>query len=148
MKVVPVVQFLAAGAVIALLSTYTPTLNFYFQFQEVLSFIISGAAFLVLAAALYSFQRAKTTVDPMRPEKASSLVTGGIYQITRNPMYLAMLLLLIAFFIQKGTWLGLVPILVFIWSMTTFQIKPEEKALSNIFGDTYLVYKSKVRRWM
>ncbi|MEQ9229460.1 MAG: isoprenylcysteine carboxylmethyltransferase family protein [Cyclobacteriaceae bacterium] len=148
MKVVPVVQFLTAGAAIVLLAKYLPQYNLIFEFQEALSYVISALAFLILAGAIFSFQQAKTTVDPMHPEKATSLVTSGIYRITRNPMYMAMLLLLVAFCIQKGTLLGLVPTLAFIWSMTTFQIKPEEKALTEIFGESYLTYKGKVRRWI
>lgn len=103
---------------------------------------------IVLVFALVAFWKLKTTVDPTNPEKATKLVTIGIYHVSRNPMYLAMLLLLIGFGFKLGNPLNLLSIAFFIWYMNQFQIKPEEQALTKLFGQVYLDYCKKVRRWI
>ncbi|TNF57574.1 MAG: isoprenylcysteine carboxylmethyltransferase family protein [Burkholderiales bacterium] len=99
-------------------------------------------------SGLASFVRRRTTVNPLRPERASSLVTGGIYRITRNPMYvgLACLLLAWALFLWSP-WALLGPVLFMAW-ITRFQIVPEERALEQLFGDAYRDYCARVRRWL
>lgn len=98
--------------------------------------------------AMVAFRKLKTTVDPLNPDKATSLVTIGIYHMTRNPMYLAMLLLLIGWAVKLGNPINLLPLIFFVWYMNQFQIKPEEEALANLFGEEYQVYCQKVRRWI
>ena len=97
---------------------------------------------------IVSFRLAKTTINPLRPSKTSSLVSSGIYRITRNPMYVGVLFLLIAWAIfLSSPWTLLGP-LAFVLYMNRFQIGPEEKVLEGLFGDAYLVYKKRVRRWL
>lgn len=99
-------------------------------------------------AALLSFRRARTTVNPMRPSASSALLTSGVYRLTRNPMYLGLLLMLIAWVVfLSSIWLLIGP-LVFILYMNRFQIAPEERALSVLFPDWYATYKRRVRRWI
>ena len=64
--------------------------------QHVLALAIAACALLIDIAALWSFQRHKTTVNPLRPEKARLIISNGIYSFSRNPMYLGMLLWLFA----------------------------------------------------
>ena len=103
-----------------------------------------GIAFLGIRA----FRRARTTIDPTHLQAASTLVTGGIYRYTRNPMYLGFTLLLVgwAFWLQSA-WCLLGPV-CFAWLITRFQIRPEERALSARFGSHYADYTSRVRRWL
>ncbi len=103
---------------------------------------------IVLLFALAAFKKLKTTVDPMHPEKASKLVTVGIYHLTRNPMYLSMLLLLAGFAVKLGNPICVLPLVIFVWYMNQFQIKPEEEALRKIFGEDFNSYCRKVRRWI
>ncbi|MFT4938827.1 MAG: protein-S-isoprenylcysteine O-methyltransferase Ste14 [Paraglaciecola sp.] len=103
---------------------------------------------LVALAGLWQFRRAQTTVDPTHPEKASQLVSAGIYQYTRNPMYVGMALVLCAGVLKSGLLLSLLLVPLFIWYMTLFQIRPEEQALEGIFAEEYVHYKQKVRRWL
>jgi protein-S-isoprenylcysteine O-methyltransferase Ste14 len=99
-------------------------------------------------AGLLSFRRVRTTFNPMKPERSSTLVTGGVYRITRNPMYLGLALVLSGW----GVWLwALLPWIgpvVFIAYVTRFQIQPEERVLREIFGEAFSDYASRVRRWL
>ena len=84
----------------------------------------------------------------MKPEAASSLVTGGIYRVTRNPMYVGLLFVLVAWAaFLWAPWAMLGPIL-FVTYMNRFQIRPEERTLMRTFGDDYARYKIAVRRWL
>jgi protein-S-isoprenylcysteine O-methyltransferase Ste14 len=108
--------------------------------------VVLGATFSLLGGA--AFRRAKTTVNPMRPESASSLVVTGVYRITRNPMYVGWLLLLVAWAVFLwSAWAVLGPV-VFALYVSRFQIAPEERALTALFGREYLAYKAKVRPWL
>lgn len=109
-------------------------------------FIIIGMVILLISIS--AFIKARTTVNPINPEKASELVTGGLYRISRNPMYLGMLFLLIGWGFMLANPLSMIGIVGFIIVMNTLQIKPEERALDTIFGESYQAYKSKVRRWI
>ena len=105
-----------------------------------------GGAFDV--AGIAAFRRARTTLNPMKPEAASSLVTGGIYRVTRNPMYVGLLFVLVAWAaFLWAPWAMLGPIL-FVTFMNRFQIRPEERTLMRTFGDDYARYKIAVRRWL
>ena len=94
------------------------------------------------------FRRAKTTVNPLHPERASSVVTSGIYRYTRNPMYVGILLVLLGCFVAFGALSGLVGLPIFIAYMNRFQIRPEERALQAKFGREYNEYQARVRRWV
>lgn len=111
-----------------------------------LIFAVTGMG-LLLAGAI-AFRHARTTVNPFKPQDASSLVTSGIYGITRNPMYTGLALMLLAWAVfLSGIWpfLGLP---VFILYVTHFQIQPEERILSAMFGEAYREYTGRVRRWL
>jgi len=75
------------------------------------------------------------------------LVTGGIYRFTRNPMYVGLLLVLVAWATFLSSLWTLVGPLAFVLYITRFQIKPEESALATLFGQPYADYRAKVRRW-
>jgi len=105
------------------------------------------AAYFALAGVL-AFKKAKTTVNPMKPDESSELVNHGVYRISRNPMYVGFVFILISLATYLGhTFLSLF-IFGFIAYMNVFQIKPEERALEEIFGQAYLDYLKQVRRWL
>jgi protein-S-isoprenylcysteine O-methyltransferase Ste14 len=109
--------------------------------------LLYSGVFIALAG-VWQFRRAQTTVDPTHPNKASNLVTVGVFQYTRNPMYVGMALVLCAAVLKSGVLLSVLLIPAFIWYMTRFQIKPEEHAIEIIFMEEYVLYKHKVRRWL
>jgi len=112
------------------------------------------AALLALAGVacdllgLFAFRRARTTINPLHPDRTSALVTGGIYRLTRNPMYVGLCLLLLAWGLYWGSaWFWLGPVL-FVPYITRFQIQPEERLLAARFGDEFQHYAARVRRWV
>ena len=99
-------------------------------------------------SALIAFRRAKTTINPMKPQSTTSMVASGVYRVTRNPMYIGLVFLLGGWAVFLWTWWALLGPFAFAAYITRFQIAPEEKALSALFGAEYLAYKSQVRRWL
>ena len=104
-------------------------------------------ALLADGMSLMQFFRVHTTVNPVHPEKTKKLVTTGMYQITRNPMYVGLLLLLIGWAILLGSLSPFLLLPIFILIITTQQIIPEEKNLEEKFGQQYCDYKKSVNRW-
>ena len=110
--------------------------------------ILVGAGAVYAVTAVRQFSAAETTVNPLNPEKASSLVTDGIFAKTRNPMYVGLLMFLAAWTMWLQSLTNIAVALLFIPVMNFFQIKPEEKVLSELFGEEYEAYCRKVRRWI
>ncbi len=107
---------------------------------------VIGVAFSV--SGFIAFRHAKTTINPRTPEAASSLVSRGVYRITRNPMYVGLLLILIAWAVfLSSTWVLVGPP-AFVAYIQIFQIGPEERALAARFGTDYAAYKARVRPWL
>lgn len=94
------------------------------------------------------FWRARTTVNPLQPENSRHLVTNGLYQYTRNPMYVGMLIMLLGWWVFLGSLSPGLVLPLFIWGLTEMQIKPEERILQAKFGQAYVDYQAKVRRWL
>lgn len=108
----------------------------------------AAAGLLIIAIAIGQFIKAKTTINPMAPDNAEKLVVNGLYRFTRNPMYLGVLFLLLAWAAYLQSILSFAPPVLFIVFMTLFQIKPEENALRKKFGVDYDDYCRRVRRWI
>lgn len=103
---------------------------------------------LVAILGLWEFRKVKTTINPHTPNKTSNLVTAGVYNITRNPMYLGMLFVLLGAILRFENALGFIALPMFIGYINRYQIKPEEQMIEQLFGQEYLEYKNKVRRWI
>jgi protein-S-isoprenylcysteine O-methyltransferase Ste14 len=102
----------------------------------------------VAAIGILSFRKARTTINPVRIDRASSFVTGGIYRYTRNPMYVGLASVLMSWAIYLAVpWAFLGPV-VFMVFITRFQIIPEERVMSSKFGRDYDEYRKRVRRWL
>lgn len=112
------------------------------------SISFTGVGIVIAVLGLKQFKKEQTTSNPLKPEAASVLVTSGVYRFTRNPMYLGLFFLLLgwAFYLQSSFAL-LLPF-GFMLYMSRFQIRPEEKVLSTLFGSEYRAYRERVRRWL
>jgi len=100
------------------------------------------------ASGFLAFGRAKTTIDPVNIDRASSLVTGGIFRFTRNPMYVGFTLLLLGWAVYLAApWAFAGPV-AFVLFITRYQILPEERVMLSKFGSAYADYQARVRRWL
>jgi protein-S-isoprenylcysteine O-methyltransferase Ste14 len=122
--------------------------EFEWGMRKPIALLILISGLLLMSVATLQFARAKTTVNPMRPARTSSIVSTGIFAVTRNPIYLGDIFVLIAWALWLGSITGLVVVPLFIAYINHFQIKPEEQALLKKFGPAYQGYLAKVRRWV
>lgn len=148
LKIPPLLLVVIIGALMWLVSSFTPSAFVSNQ----IGLWFAGGVFLVgilfCVLGVLSFKNAETTVNPMKPEESSALVTSGIYGVTRNPMYVGFLLFLISWSFFLANIFALLLATVFILYMNKFQIKPEEKMLQKIFGQEFTEYTKRVRRWL
>lgn len=126
--------------------TFSVSINVSIQLSVALLLAICGV--FISVAGVLSFKRANTTVDPLHPEYASSLVTSGIYKISRNPMYAGFALMLFAWSVYLASPLSLIGVILYIIFINRFQIVPEDRILMTLFGDEYAQYQANVRRWL
>ncbi|MSR08371.1 MAG: isoprenylcysteine carboxylmethyltransferase family protein [Gammaproteobacteria bacterium] len=122
------------------------TLPFPVRLGGAIAFVVLGLA--LAGAGARTVSRAKTTLNPVKPETATALVTSGIYAYTRNPMYLGMAAWLLGWSAWLGTLAGLVGAPLFVLYMNRFQIGPEERALAGLFGAEFAAYRARVCRWL
>lgn len=102
----------------------------------------------VAISGVLGFRKAQTTVNPLKPSKASSLVTSGIYTISRNPMYLGMLLVCLGWGLALASYYSFVAAVLFAIFITRFQIVPEERAMRELFGVEYTEFCLRTSRWL
>lgn len=102
----------------------------------------------ICLAGVRAFRQKRTTVDPTRPEAATTLVVHGIYTRTRNPMYLGFVTALLGWAVYLGTLSGLLVLPLVVGYLNVFQIQPEEAALRRRFGPVFDAYADRVRRWL
>ena len=113
-----------------------------------LGFIIIFTGLVIIFIAARQFKAANTTINPIKPENASVLVSKGIFSYSRNPMYLGMLLIIIGFSIIHNFLAIIVIMPIWIIYMTYFQIIPEEEAMEIVFEEDFVNYCKKTRRWI
>ncbi len=110
--------------------------------------LLALTGIVIASAGAAAFKRAHTTVNPMHPEQTSRLVTGGIYQYTRNPMYLGMALVLTGIALYLADLSAFLGVALFVRYIGRYQIGPEEDMLLEKFGDEFETYQARVRRWL
>ena len=148
LKLPPLVQLLLAGAAMWLLSRVAPQFSFAVAGSWIIAVSLACLGLVIGLAGVLAFRSARTTVDPRFPDKASAIVTVGVYRWTRNPMYLGLVCILSGWGVFLGNFLSLACLPAFVLYMNRFQIGPEERAMDSIFGSEYSAYKSSVRRWI
>ena len=92
------------------------------------------------------FWRKKTTIEPHHTPTA--LIVEGPYRLSRNPIYLALLVLLVGYVLRLGSLSPVLLPLLFFWVLTRRFIEPEEEALRRAFGDEAEAYLARTRRWL
>ncbi len=137
-----------AGAAMWAIAYGLPGLTFALPLRTPIAMLVGIVGLVCNLLPKLRFGRVGTTVNPMRPQAARHLVDDGLHRYSRNPMYLGQLLLLVAWaiFLANGPAMMLPPL--FALYITRFQILPEERALAAGFGDAYVAYRGRVRRWL
>ena len=142
----PVVGLLVAGFMWSV-AALPPALPLSGGVRLAIALLVAAVGLTFDLLGLLAFRRSRTTVNPLQPQKASALVTDGVYRVTRNPMYVGMAFLLTGWAVYLGSlWTFLGPVL-FIVYITRFQIAPEERVLRARFPE-FEAYAARVRRWL
>ena len=145
-KVPPPIVTLICGLGIYLSRSLFPTYNH--ASIGIISALFLSLGIMTLIAAVLFFIKRKTTLSPLQPEKASSLVVSGVFKHSRNPMYLGLSLILLSVAVQFNFVGGILIVFMFIAFITKFQIIPEEIAMEKLFGEEFSRYKKRTRRWI
>jgi protein-S-isoprenylcysteine O-methyltransferase Ste14 len=145
-RVPPPVVGACVGALMLGAAWLLPVFAFVVPWLLAAAVALAGIVASILGAL--EFRRARTTLNPLKPDEASALVTSGIFRWTRNPMYLGMALVLLGWGLYVGNFGALVLIGAFVSYIDRFQIDPEERALQARFGATFADYRKRVRRWL
>ena len=141
----PIVAFICGLAIYFSKSFFNQFYNFN---NNIISLFLLILGLAIFASAVKSFRKQKTTVNPLEPKQASSLVTSGIFNFSRNPMYLGMLIILLSLSFKFNLIGGMTISLFFYIFITKFQIIPEEAAMNELFGNEFIDYSKKTRRWI
>jgi protein-S-isoprenylcysteine O-methyltransferase Ste14 len=147
-RIPPPLVAVAFVAAMSACARWLPILELSFPGQGLATGLIGAAGLGVMAFAIAQFARARTTIDPLHPAAASALVGGGVFRLTRNPMYLGMALVLAGLALWLGDGGSALLVAGFVAYITRFQIVPEERALRANFGEAFEAYAARVRRWL
>lgn len=147
LRIPPVGVFLICAASTWGINQWTFIEGLQFVVGQPIVWAIIGIGGLVGLLGVLEFRRSSTTVNPHKPEKTSAFVQSGVYQFSRNPMYLGLVIVLIGVAFKWGSLLGFLIIPIFIGYMNRFQIQPEEEMMEEKFGEEFTFYKEEVRRW-
>lgn len=148
LKLSPVMTAVLLAMLMWLLARYTAAFSMRPDLRIGLSLALIAAGATVAVAGIWSFRKARTTVNPWRVNASSELVVSGVYRHTRNPMYLGLLLGLLGWGVYLANAFALFLAPLFIPCMNRFQILPEERALQQAYGERFLDYCRRVRRWL
>ena len=148
LRVPPVALFVVVALLMWAVAAWLPSWRIALPGRTLVAALLLLAAGTIGVAGVHAFRRARTTVNPLRPEKASALVTSGIYRRTRNPMYVALAIALLGWVVWLEHPLALLGVAAFVAWINRFQIAPEERALRALFGPEFERYCSEVRRWL
>lgn len=148
LKIPPVVVWICTAALMGFVAWAEPYRPFQIPARVTIAVLLAIAGVVIGVLGVVAFRRRQTTVNPLKPENASALVATGIYRHTRNPMYLGLGLILAGWGIFLNNALAVIFLPAFVLYMNRFQIRPEERALTKIFGPEFVAYQSRVRRWL
>jgi protein-S-isoprenylcysteine O-methyltransferase Ste14 len=148
LKIPPLLVVVLTAVAMLVLSRVMPWLAYDWPWRVASGLALTVVGGAVALAGIVEFRRRRTTVNPMTPGAASTIVASGVYRRSRNPMYLGFLCALagLAVYLSNAAAFGMIGI--FVAYMNRYQIEPEERALLAKFGPEYAAYMSNVRRWL
>jgi protein-S-isoprenylcysteine O-methyltransferase Ste14 len=148
LKIPPPVVLLVSALAMWLVARWLPQWSWPSTALAVLGGVLAVAGIALIGAAMLTFRRSRTTINPLKPGESAVVVRHGVFAVTRNPMYagLAMILTGWACYLASAVaWLGVPLCIAYI---TRFQIIPEERILLGKFGAPFAQYLAQVRRWI
>lgn len=125
-----------------------PALSFALPLRTSTAVVVALAGVALNVIPKLAFDRAGTTVNPLRPNATTQLVTSGIYRFTRNPMYLGQAVVLLGWTLYLQNAAALLAVPLFMLYITQFQIQPEERFLAARFPDEYESFRRRTSRWL
>ena len=123
-------------------------IGFELPFRTQISILLLLIGLSVLFIPVFQFFKSKTTINPQNFKNVNNLVSSGIFKISRNPMYLGMLIIIMSTVVYYFNYFSVLTPFIFYFWINEFQIKREEKKLEEKFGSDYKKYKSKTKRWI
>jgi len=145
-KILPPTYLLAALALMVALHLLLPGPRLLSGLFTLLGLVPLLAGVAINLVADGEFKRLGTTVKP--GEESTTLVTTGVFRLSRNPMYLGFVLVLVGVALQLGTLTPWIVVLAFVVLVDVLFIRPEEDMLEETFGQAFLDYKRRTRRWL
>lgn len=147
LKLPPLAVFVLAGLGMWFLRRVEAA-SFELPGARIAAAVLFVAGIFVAVRGVLAFRFHETTVHPVKVGEATTVVSSDIYRFTRNPMYLGLTLALAAIGLALGNGVSLAVVPAFMAYLTQFQIKPEERALREKFGEAYAGYCTTTRRWL
>ena len=148
LRIPPPLVLAGCTVLAALAAWWLPLAALAFAGSALVAGLLGLVGALVALAGVWQFRRARTTVNPLAPQRATAVVSTGLYAYTRNPMYLGMALVLLGWAVVLSVLSAYLVVPLFVAYITRYQIRPEERALQNLFGSEYTQYMARVRRWL
>lgn len=148
LRLPPVLQLILCGGIAWYLDYHFDQFSLEVPGIKMAGFVIASIGALLIGVSVGAFRQSGTTVNPIHPENTRELITTGLYRVSRNPMYLGMLLLLFGYGLQLKNYTMIIPVALFVVGITRLQILPEEAALREKFGEAYEHYVRRSRRWL
>jgi protein-S-isoprenylcysteine O-methyltransferase Ste14 len=146
-RIPPPIVLLICLIIMRLLAEIGSVSSFDFELRLALASLLVLLGLGIMLTGVVQFSKAKTTIDPLNPEKAEQLVVDGVFSLSRNPMYLGMAIIAVAWTIYLANPWSILGVIAFVLFINRFQITPEERAMDSLFGVQYAQYKASVRRW-
>lgn len=144
----PVVVLMLFVAIMWYMAVYFPFLNLAYELHYLIPVLIAILGFLLICISSVHFYKHNTTLNPLKPELASTLIKTGLYQYSRNPIYCGLVLILIGWGVYLLNLASIFCVILFVSYLNLFQIIPEEKSLAYKFGNEFEMYKRSVNRWI
>jgi len=147
-RIPPPVVMLLLGVFAWAASSQLPALSFHLPFSSLLAVALVAVGVALNLLPKLAFGRARTTINPLKPQTTTHLVTSGIFRYTRNPMYLGQSVIVLAWAVYLHNVVALLAVPAFMLYITRFQILPEERHLGALFGDGFEAFCRWTRRWV
>ena len=147
-RVPPPLVVVLIGAAMAVIARSTPAVEITNSLRLGVGGVVIALGVLSVVQGARTFWRNETTIDPVALGRASTLVTGGVFRLSRNPMYVGFAAALVGWAVCLAAPWSLLGPVAFVLFTDRFQIVPEERVMRAKFGRAYDEYRAKVRPWV